>query len=1442
MGGSTPTRPRRRLRRAAWIVGILGIAGAGLIVFAGPPVAAAIVPRLAGMAPIEGRVEVRGVSLSWLGAIRADSLKLYEPDGTHAADISLHAPGGMLGLLDGTIDGTLEVGGWAHVRVDSDGTTTIDRVLGTSPQQGANESAGPNAGRADPPLGGLRLAGLDLVLSGSPGPPIAIADLRGEASLSGQRLTGEATGLLRRHRAEADAPRPTQAGAGDDAGASLTLAADIDWQALDGTARLALAGLDEDLARAAGAWLGTPEITDAVGVASRGGLDATAGVELENAQPVRARVEATSGTVGLDAVLSRSAGALRLERGGRLALDGGAFLAQPTLAAALVGAGAQVHGAGAIEVRLTDLGVPMGEDGPAWMDTWGSLEADLRELRLVVPAADATEPATPAPDTPPADDAGERVAFSDLSIRAQRAAGGATASLELTGGVRLGEGESGWGQQGTVGLTADVRPAGVPALRAWDGGAGQLADTLAEAILTIEGLPTRAIRPWLTGLEAQGVDLVEVAGERIGASLTWKAAGSAADLALDVQADTAHASGRVRWTDAGLELVEGPARVRLGRAGAFGGLLPEGWRVAGGQASATIDQLALATPRGLADIGLNEAAAAIRGRASVELASVEVASESVGPVLVDSARLDLEADKGATGLRVASLARIDGRSVTANGTLRSGGLEGWLNATAANPPATTGDLTLTAETALASLAGEPVLERTLGAWAGLGVGPSLEARVALRKPEAGEQAAATIALRGAHANARIERISLADRTLRATGVRGDLRLRQELWAALSDGVGLEGSRLDGPVPLTLSTGPISASLDSADPVAAALAGLGVELRAGGEIILRDLPVGEGPDGRPLRRDVTLAQLAGTLENAGGAMAFLDGSAADAWSAQAGASATTGDGRPIATLSLSLEPLEGGRSRGVLRADGLDVALAADTLGLDASAQGDAVAALGTSGLVEATISLGPIDAQGGPAPQDASLLARTPALRTPEPLRFALEADTARLARPARLAWRPDPAWLGELLGVEVRSDGPMAIELATLSVGGLAQDGPGVMAPGVFALDASLKAGPLELRPSDAGDADTIAHADTLDLAARSAGAGVVSLTGTLRPRDGGVLELNALAERLADGAGQPTPDLARVRGTLKGDRVPSAFLDALSGLDGLLAEGLGERATIDAQVRGARLEGEDLSADDLTASLRGARADAVLTGRLEAGVLRLPGEQTVLTVREIRPEMADRVGELLPQVLHLAKRPEDGPATLRVRDLSLPTDGSVEGIDGSLTLALGTARFQASDAFSRILRATGLRGAADVGRRLEPINATISRGALTYEPFALPLGEFTLRSEGSIDLSNERVDVVTWIPVGALTDAAAGAFSTGLGGALGRAVPALEQVSMVPWRTRGPFGATTTSPAPKLLIERRGDQLFDQLRKPGRLIQGLLGGGKGDGGKDDAEGGGGG
>jgi hypothetical protein len=290
----------------------------------------------------------------------------------------------------------------------------------------------------------------------------------------------------------------------------------------------------------------------------------------------------------------------------------------------------------------------------------------------------------------------------------------------------------------------------------------------------------------------------------------------------------------------------------------------------------------------------------------------------------------------------------------------------------------------------------------------------------------------------------------------------------------------------------------------------------------------------------------------------------------------------------------------------------------------------------------------------------------------------------------------------------------------------------------------------------------------------------------------------------------------------TLTGDAslpgISVALLDGLLKQKGLLVDALGDKVSATASFRGFSREGGTLSA-----SLRSPRAEADISGRARGGVFVADGQPT-FKLLEVTPELAARVYKGLPAIGRFEKRRDSGPAIVTLTGLEAPLDGNLERLQGVVRFEPGVAHFETAGRFQKILRALDQRQAGVAGRRLEPLVVRITNGVARYEPYTIPLGEFNVRSEGSVDLVQRRLDVVTWIPFGALSDEAAGAFSLDLGKAVGGLLPPLERLSMVPFRTRGPLASPTTGPDMEMFVKQmlRPDQLL--LPNLGKIFGGGL------------------
>jgi hypothetical protein len=276
---------------------------------------------------------------------------------------------------------------------------------------------------------------------------------------------------------------------------------------------------------------------------------------------------------------------------------------------------------------------------------------------------------------------------------------------------------------------------------------------------------------------------------------------------------------------------------------------------------------------------------------------------------------------------------------------------------------------------------------------------------------------------------------------------------------------------------------------------------------------------------------------------------------------------------------------------------------------------------------------------------------------------------------------------------------------------------------------------------------------------------------------------------------------------------------VDAITRQDGLLVEALGPVSNVQMDVRSLSLMEGQFVGGNVDLVFNSSRAEARIVGTIHEATL-VTRNQSSATLREITPELGARLFRGVPLIGRFEKRTDQAPATVTVTNLTVPLDGNLAHLNGDFVLDAGEATFATSNIFGKLLKIAGQREAGQVGRRIEPFRATVRNGAASYERFTLPLGEFTVDTTGSFDLVNRRLNVITYVPFGALTDEAAGVLSTGVGRLLGGVIPTVERATMVPIRTRGSFDSPDTAPDLELFVQQAGRTLL----RPDQLIGGTI------------------
>lgn len=1389
-------RKRRKFRWARRVAIVLVVGFAVLFVVVavgGPSIAGAMAPAIASRLGLPGRVEVEAVSLSWRGDLSVGRAAIYDPDGAHVATVSVNTGGGLLGLLDGRLDNDIVVDGWATVEIHEDGTTSIERALGL--ERGAEAEAVIDAeeqGEAGAlPFARVVFDGLDLSVTKAGSQTLAIAGLSGEVEAEGARVKAVAAGTLTMPAQHPQARREIEEAAKH---GTFELDAEIGLRDFSGLASAKVKNLTPEVAAAIGALSGDQTIARAATVAARGGLALDLDAKLTSGVPTEALVKLGSQTINASLALEERDGAVRLESPGTVEIDTAAFLADDAIRQRVIpGEGVKVTQAGRLTLNLERLRVPMDGKKPMLDQAEATVRVQAGRTLLKVPGPDGT-PVVVRVSTLEASaivDAGRPLTLNALAKAGVRGQPDGEVNIDAT--IDLAAITDG----------AAEEPIGVALLT-------RIAPSLS---VRLDNVPTLAAKPWLATLDAMGLDASSIVGPKLNATLAWtRGEEDAADVTLVIDAPHVQANAGATWTSEAITLTT-PATLSLQRPNAIAAAwLPEGWLMENGLGiQASVPELRL--PMAGFKPDLTSAMATVM----VNVAGAKLHSPTAPTLGVEALDLRLATGGSRTTVELTAKPTVNGTVATLDASLRSAGLGALLDTTAERPPAILGTIDLSAPAQLAGAFAMDFGGRPLQQWVAEAVGPSITAKLDLIEPTGAGLLAGTLAVESQHTKLTADGIGLTRQGLSTSGATLAATPSEALWDGLASVLKLEGSTLASSAPIAIEVGPVTLPIGDGADLAAGLTKTTVELASHGAITINGVPTGQ-PDeaGQRQRTNVSLANLEGRLNSVGRAMRGGPNVEASLNTVLESA----GQGR-IAVLDAGVRSGERGVLDAHLVIDELNTQLSSVLAGLGEGAVTAIRGALGDDGRVELRASARATPR--GPMPwtlQAAFVDVQTPRLTTAEPIEAEFSRDSISLTKPAMLTWTPDAMWLESAIGAQVASVKPFEITLDRLAVGNPLAGEFALLDPTLVLIDAALDGKGATIAIKDRPNIEL----ETVTGRVRRVGLSTYSVTSTAATAGGGTLELNGLIDKPTDVQGRLSLETAEVRGTLKGDDVPVALADAMSNTNGLLADSLGEVVDLDAEIQHGKLIPGQPPEADLRFSVRGPRAVLSGYGRLADHVISMPESQTLLTIHEVRPEIAQRFSQIIPELLRVEKRPEDGPAVVRTEGLAIPTNGDWAKGQGKMTIALGKARFKTSSVLSSVLKATGQRDKGSLGRRVDPINITMVDGVVNYEPFDLPIGDLTLHSEGSVDLPANSMDVLVWIPMAALSDEAAGSFNTGLGSAIGRTIPGFGSATTVPWRVSGPLNKPNIRPAPRVLIERRGDQLLGPLLRPGETLQDLL------------------
>jgi hypothetical protein len=1486
---SPAPRRKRRWGRILLITGGSLVLLLVVLVALAPTIAGAVAPGIAEgsiNAMINGKAKVSKVDLSWSGAQHIGPVEITDEKGTRVASVTLTLSKGLLALSKaamGSLDvGEVKVAGSANLVRNADGTLNISKLLKPQPATASAPKATskpatpgepiklPNTLNASLVLDAIEVTYTDLSKGASGAPPavgsIHIPKLAGSAAINAGKVNADITGnVLYGPGADAKTPGGTLAikATADhltDSKGVLTLDqaaidAKVDLSDLAIAAADAIAGTGTGLVKAIGPTLKTS-------LAVKG-----------NAGKSDITINVVSSGVNADLALAMNQGVLTASRPGVIEIktDG---------ARQLLGVDAMLAKGGQLTIeRLPDIKVSLDNlklNLPFDAKDMAPKPLDLRGSSMS--ASIATTPMAGSVRVPnPDGSAGAARPFAVAPLAMKLESADFAGTIALKGGTSATLNAQPAGQFNVdVVATKPLDDAGAPR-------AGGPKDLKGEVRLS--QLATAIAQPFV---ESAGIDLAKGVGPTLDLALVARADPSGAadgaipptdiDLSITSTGLNAHAALEVdakglrarddkgSLTIASLQALAGKAASKSGISMTTPGSLAASLKTLNvpldARGGVNIDQAQLDASMTLSTISL--ALAPKPGQPASDPVTLDSLAITAGTQPGKAPALSI---KGA-GSQAKNAFTIDGAfdmlglkpiiagakpatTLRPNGSLKVENLPTSLvGMFVASAPATPG-----ASSKDAAAKPGPDLPRLISD----AIGPALNITLATTpKGAAGKDGSDGVDLSldvGAKnltgklaASADTSAIALSTLDFRTA-------LSPELAASLLDSLGskLESKpTLAGPAAITLAASPFKIPLKSdLSPDFTRAGDADIKLQIAGTTLVRNIVVkdeaGVAKDLGPLGVQDVLVSASVPLK------ALAAGSAPSPAKFVVTAGVLGDETHKVVDLKANAQMnLAAGAPQGDLSANldlGVtDAAKLESILGKPGLLTGSIGQTLQVKG--DALVSFPPPGTKAEASPISKATLNATitgPRLSTAKPLRMSTSGQALAIEQPMILNWKMAPEFAnGYLLKIPAQApakgknatpesirfaeaiDTTLTIERLAINIPKTADEGP--LKPGVFSVDLNLRAPtasfivagvPTSVKEfvcriaggSNAGKAGiklTILDAGQ-GMATDAKGKGVPAVDFTI-----------GLANAY-DAKGNPTPDAAELNVDGAASKISTALVDALAQQHGVLAEALGPTAAM-------TLKADKLSKTsgsiDFTAN--SPRATMTAKGDIKNGAFVAQGQPTIKLL-EITKALSSKFTDGLPNLASIEKKPEDGPALIQASGLSVPINGNMAALNGDVSIDLGQARFETSDTFGKLLNKIGAKSSATIGQHIDPFVVNLKNGVATYQRFTLPLGEFKVATEGTVDLVKQELDVVTYVPFGALTDEAAGRFNSGLGSRLsGLTGGVLEKTTMMPFRTKGTFEKHDTKPDLELFIKQAGKSLIDTPKNLGEGLKDLLKGKK--------------
>ena len=1399
---------------------------AGGVVLLGPTVASSFAPGIiqsTANAQISGSVKVGAVSLSWFGPISVSGVELLDEAGKPVAKVDLVSDLGILSVLGGIGDvGTLKVSGRADLRAVTDASgavkTNLERAI--APKTPATPAAGGTSGGGGGVPGTLRakveITGIDVtyVETDAGGKTSAEAAIRGLKGTVTASMAGGGSAQIDLTAGFAEGSGAATGGGA--AGGTLAVNSTVDGL-LDSAGKVAVAGMKtkttvkasgvpvrliDALAQQQGLLVEALGDSLAVDAEVNGGLkDATVVVNVQAPRAtVNAALRAANDRLTATGPVTAEVRSTRfVERLGNL---------KTTLA----DAGISISTWPSAKVTVTGLNVPM--SGSA--DLRGSGAQVMLELSELTGAARL-------PNQP------ERaLTVAPLRLTVNAADLGGPVSVQGGTSANLGGASA-----GTLSVAATAsglldgqgRPAAVAAM-----------NVQGEAKVT--GLSAELLDPVL-----KGMNLPLVVKDDIGPSMdvTVKAetATGSSDRAVTLSVASANVNVEAPMVIRATEIATvRPVSVKVNSAsGLAGRLAGDAVKLSGRGVVEAQATLRVPTTGGKPDMNAVTAQVSavvtdVAARLAADQDAVEVTRLTTTLGLNPGQPVDVKVDGQLRHRGVPASLSADMKVAGALGTKVTPALPG-LDGMRLNGQAAVTGVPFALVNQFAQLSGVTLeaAEMLYGQAAGVTVG--------LRTGSAGEQVVSANlsagGLRTATAEAALKPTSLA-----VSGVTIEADMPADRLTALLRNAGLSAESLPNfavteavrpkvtvgafEVPLKTANGVVTLAPDFAKGSGEVGVEVGME-KVAVRGLMRDKPTqSHGVNGLKLAARAPVASLGGTptVNFTLGGDVLQDGAVAGKLSGRGGTTAGGGLNADVQLADVPTALLDGLAGRPMLVSGA-----AGEKLTVTAKA-----ARTGEGAPLEATVAV------DSPRLKVSEVAVRTSAdrLSVSKPVTVELDATAEWLNRFA-MGGESLPAGQSPDLAVVGNTKITLNLQSLTLSTGGSEPDA-GPARPGVFALaaTASVPKITMERRTTGAdgkpGKVQSEISGTSVEIGTQNDGRAVSLKAAVTRVAEGGAatgepLRLDALLSGFAGANGKIATDGAVVDLTLKAGKVPTALIDALAGgMD--LPRILGPELAADVALRQFSKTG---TSGSLSANLRTARSLVDVAGPISGGVLSVggqggPGGQSGRPLRLELSEFTYGVDttflEVLPLFAEVSRKAGERPSAISSTNLRLPIDGDLRKLNGTIRVDMGQVQYTFARELGEILDNTIFtQDSAASQRPIAPFDITITNGVLRYDRFEIPVRNFFMRTEGTVDLVNKRIDVITYIPTVALSPGLAERLNNQVAGALRGVMPNLiSEATMIPLRTRGPMSKPTRELDFQAFIDNLGREV---IKSPENLIDAI-------------------